>query len=126
MNSTATLFKKIKNRSHDTIYIFKNYFITVFLILTKINYIQTYLNIFWQLLNLMLLKCQSKPLLMGVQFGANSSGNFLFPCACAIWRLCVCVCVCFGDEREEGVFKKVNRLLHCPLIISQSPPLIYE
>ena len=41
MNLTATLFKKIKNRSHDTIYVFKNYFITVFLILTKINYIQT-------------------------------------------------------------------------------------
>ena len=31
----------IKNRSHDTIYIFKNYFITIFLIFNKINHIQT-------------------------------------------------------------------------------------
>ena len=40
---TTTLFRKkyIKNESHDTIYTFKNYFATIFLIFNKINYIQT-------------------------------------------------------------------------------------
>ena len=35
----------IKNRSHDTIYMFKIYFITIFLIFSKINCIQTNLRI---------------------------------------------------------------------------------
>ena len=31
-NNTVHTFKNIKNKSHGTIYIFKNYFITIFLI----------------------------------------------------------------------------------------------
>ena len=54
MRSTATLYKKnIKNRSHDTIHTFKNYFVIVFLIfsfhdnklnsnLSKIFHLRTY------------------------------------------------------------------------------------
>ena len=42
MGSTATLFKKkIKNESHSTIHTFKNYFATVFSVLTTISSIQT-------------------------------------------------------------------------------------
>ena len=32
--------KNIKNRSHDTIYTFENYFVTVFLVFSKISCIQ--------------------------------------------------------------------------------------
>ena len=50
MRSTVTLYKKnIKNGFHDTIHIFKNYFVTVFSVfnfqfsvLTTITSIQTY------------------------------------------------------------------------------------
>ena len=43
MRPTITLFRKknIKNESHGTIYIFKNYFATVFSVFSKISYIQT-------------------------------------------------------------------------------------
>ena len=38
---TTTLLKKyIKNESHNTIHTFKNYFVIVFLIFSKISYIQ--------------------------------------------------------------------------------------
>ena len=39
--NTVHVFKNIKNGFHDTIHTFKNYFTTVFLILTKISLIQT-------------------------------------------------------------------------------------
>ena len=35
------LEKNIKNRSHGTIHVFKNYFVTVFSVFSKINCIQT-------------------------------------------------------------------------------------
>ena len=39
---TITLFiKNIKNRFHNIIHTFKNYFVTVFSVFSKINYIQT-------------------------------------------------------------------------------------
>ena len=37
--------KNIKNESHDTIYTFKIYLVTMFLIFSKINYIQTNLRV---------------------------------------------------------------------------------
>ena len=47
---TVHVLKNIKNESHDTIYTFKNYFVTVFSIFSfqfsvTINSIQTHLNV---------------------------------------------------------------------------------
>ena len=47
---TVHVLKNIKNESHDTIYTFKNYFITMFSVfsfqfLTTISSIQTHLNV---------------------------------------------------------------------------------
>ena len=39
-SSTVHIFKNIKNRFHGTIYIFKNNFIKMFLVLVKISSIQ--------------------------------------------------------------------------------------
>ena len=39
-SSTVRIFKNIKNRFHGTIYIFKNNFVKMFLVLVKISSIQ--------------------------------------------------------------------------------------
>ena len=58
--------KNIKNRTHNTIHTFKNYFITIFLVFNKINCVQmdSKCNIFVPLNLHESIKCNSNPFLI--------------------------------------------------------------
>ena len=67
MKPTTTLFRKknIKNGSHGAIYMFKNYFTTVFSVFSKISCIQTNPK-FWFETNSTLYGSHPKPLFLTI------------------------------------------------------------